>query len=127
MGSRPLRLRRLPRLRADLGEHLWPLAAFLALLSAAALWLERADRFAGDPEILRPSFLGTGAAAGSLAVVLVWTLRTDWRPLPEGRSWELAGVCLGLAVLFHLAGEWDLRRRGDAQDPPPGDGSHGAR
>jgi uncharacterized membrane protein len=56
--------------RADLGVHLWPLAVLLALLSVAALFLDRAlDR----ADAAAPPFLGSAAAAGVLGVV--WTLR----------------------------------------------------
>ena len=97
--------------RADLGAHLWPVAALLALLSAAALVLDR--RFAAPGA---PPFLGVGAAAGSVAVVAVWALRTDWRALAGTLAWELAGICLALALLYHLFGEWELRRGASSED-----------
>ena len=58
--------------RADLGARLYPVAALLLILSLAAQWIAR--RHAGG------DVLASGAAAGSLAVVLVWSWDVEWTP-----------------------------------------------
>jgi uncharacterized membrane protein len=106
--------------RADLGVHLWPLAVLLALLSAAALILDRAlDRAGGLRDVdgdAVPPFLGTAAAAGVVGVVGTWSLRVEWSLLADSLAWEASAICLALAALFHASGEWDLRRGGGDGD-----------
>ena len=84
--------------RADLGERLYPLAALLLILSLAAQWIARRNE-GGD-------MLASGAAAGSLAVVLVWSWDIEWTP---ALVWELVAVSVALAAAFHLFFELDLR------------------
>ena len=76
--------------RADLGEHILPIALLLLLLSAAACWMARVH---GLP------LLASGAAAAAVAVVAVWAARV---PLAGVTVWEAVGVASGLALLFHL-------------------------
>ncbi len=89
--------------RADLGGHLYPIAALLFLLSGLALGLSRAWN--------RP-LPALAAAAADVAVVAVWSLRTAAgesdalrSSLYEGTpslAWELAICVVVLALLFHL-------------------------
>ena len=78
--------------RADLGEHVLPIAVLLAMLSAAACWLGRLH----GPRLMAPA-----AAAASVAVIAVWAARARFDEL---LTWEAVGVASGLAVLFHLLG-----------------------
>jgi uncharacterized membrane protein len=87
---------------SDLGRHFYPLALLLALLSASACALARAQR--------RP-WLALGAASGSLAVSAVWMLRAD---LDRALAWEAMGLSVLLAGVFQLFVE--LSR---ASDEPP--------
>ena len=75
---------------AEIGPSLKPLAALLALLSATAVWL--APR-------LGLRWLGLAAAAGDLAVVLVW-ITSQW--FETNLAWEAAAVFIGLALAFHV-------------------------
>jgi uncharacterized membrane protein len=81
--------------RADMTPHVWPLGLVFALLSAAASWV--ASRH-------RDTVLGQMAAAGSAAVVTVWVLRAD---LTTPLAWEVMGVSLLLALVFHVFAERD--------------------
>jgi uncharacterized membrane protein len=82
-------------LRVDLGPRLWPIALLLALLAGAAGWVARERGLHS---------LRTGAAAGSVAVVGVWTIaHTLTAPL----AWELAAVAVALAAVFHVWVERD--------------------
>ncbi len=76
--------------RADLGEHILPIAALLLLLSAAACWMARVH---GLP------LLAPGAAAASVAVVAVWAARTE---IIGATIWEAVGVASALALLFYF-------------------------
>lgn len=92
---------------AELGPHVAPLAGLLALLSAAALWLE--------PR-LGVAHLGLGVAAADLAVLAVWISRSRF---DDALAWEAAAVLVGLALPFHVAAEVEARRRrGDEVAPP---------
>jgi uncharacterized membrane protein len=82
---------------ADLGPHLYPAAILMVLLCAAAGWLGRAQQF---------EMLPVGAAAGSVGVVFVWLVGTQ---LTTALAWEAFGICVGLAVIFHVFVEWWLR------------------
>ncbi len=86
--------------RADLGPRLYPVAALLLILSLAAQWIARRNA-GGD-------VLASGAAAGSIAVVLVWSWDAVWTPV---LVWELVAVCVVLAAAFHLFFELDVRAR----------------
>ncbi len=88
--------------RADLGEHLYPVAGLLLILSAAALWIDRVDEFPALP---------LGAAAASVGVVTLWHIEASF---DRALSWESLGVVLALALVFHLFEEPWLRR------PAPG-------
>jgi uncharacterized membrane protein len=74
---------------ADFGVHIYPVAGLLVVLSVAACWLGRVQ---ATPQ------LPLGAAAGSVAVLLVWFLRTDFT---NALAWEAAAVCGVLALAFH--------------------------
>ncbi|MGD2113948.1 MAG: DUF2339 domain-containing protein [Acidobacteriota bacterium] len=89
--------------RADLGEHLWPVAAMLLVLSVGAEWLGRGERFGGG----LGNWLGSGAAVASLTVVAVWALD---RSADRALAWETTAIAVGLALGFHLFVEIDLAR-----------------
>ena len=79
--------------RVELGPHLYPIALLMALLSAGAGWVARAQN---------EHRLGSGAAAGCIAVVGVWLMQhTLTLPL----AWEVVGTAVGLAAIFHLLAE----------------------
>ena len=83
---------------ADLGPHLYPVGALLLLLSIVAGWLSKVESF---------PLLSSGAASGSVAVVLVWLLRAE---RTTATAWEAVGVCLALALAYHVFSEWDWYR-----------------
>ena len=83
---------------AELGPRLYPVGALLLLLSIVAGWLSRVQSF---------PLLSAGAASGSVAVVLVWLLRAE---RTTASAWEAVGVCLALALAFHVFLEWDWFR-----------------
>jgi uncharacterized membrane protein len=93
--------------RADLGPRLYPVAALLLILSLAAQWIAR--RNAGA------DVLASGAAAGSIAVVLVWSWEVEWT---RSLVWELVAVCVALAAAFHLFFELDVRAPGVVHTTP---------
>ena len=84
---------------ADFGVHVYPVAALLVVLSVAACWLARVQ---ATPQ------LSLGAAAGSVAVMLVWFLRTDFS---TALAWEAAAVCAALAATFHVFAELGPREQ----------------
>ena len=84
--------------RADLGDHLYPVAALMFVLSIAAGWLGRTERIPQLP---------TGAAAGCVAVVMVWLMRTDFT---TALAWEASAACVALTGAFHVFLELDKRR-----------------
>ncbi|MDE0435582.1 MAG: DUF2339 domain-containing protein [Bryobacterales bacterium] len=84
--------------RADLGDHLYPVAALMLVLSIAAGWLGRTERMPQLP---------AGAAAGCVAVVMAWLLRTDFT---TALAWEASVVCIALTGAFHAFLELDKRR-----------------
>ena len=86
--------------RSDLGEHFYPVALLLALLSGSAAWLARAQQRA---------WLGLGAACGSTAVFAVWLIG---RHLDAALAWEAAALCFLLAGVFHVFAELDRRPSG---------------
>ena len=75
--------------RAELGEHLYPIAGLLLILCAAAAWIDRVDQF---------PMLPLGAAAASVAVFLVWSGKASF---DVALSWEAVGVAVALALVFH--------------------------
>ena len=94
---------------AELGPHLYPVGALLLLLSIVAGWLSRVQSF---------PLLSAGAASGSVAVVLVWLLRAE---RTTASAWEAVGVCLALALAFHVFLEWDWfrsRKQGRSEVSP---------
>jgi uncharacterized membrane protein len=93
--------------RADLGPRLYPVAALILLLSLAAQWIARRHVAGPSPVGERGAdVLSSGAAAGAIAVVLVWSWDVVWTP---GLVWELVAVCVALAAAFHLFFELDVR------------------
>ena len=80
--------------------HLYPIGILLLSLSAVAGWLSRVQNF---------PLLSTGSASGSVAVVWVWCLQAKWS---AALAWEAVGVCVALALLFHVLFELDWRRGG---------------
>lgn len=103
--------------RADLGEHLAPVAALIALLSFAAGWLEQRGR-------LPVGTTGTAAAA-SLAVFTVWLWEAQFAgSTPRGHgawlAWEANGIAIGLAAVFFalLMLQWRARTLEPSVEPP---------
>ncbi len=88
--------------RTDLGERLWPLAVLAALLTTAAVWLDRGGR---EPP------LSLGAAGCLLAL---WTIWNGARQLTVTGVWETAAVAILLALALHWPLE--LRRRGRVEE-----------
>ncbi len=84
---------------AEFGVHIYPVAGLLVVLSVAACWLGRVQT---TPQ------LPLGAAAGSVAVLLVWFLRTDFT---NALAWEAAAVCGVLALAFHAFTELKPREQ----------------
>ena len=82
---------------ADLGPHLYPVAALLLLLLAAACWMGRVQEL---------PLLPTAAAAGTAGVVAVWFMRTRF---DDALAWEATVVCFVLALAPHLFFEYDVR------------------
>ena len=82
---------------ADLGVHLYPVAALLLVLSLTACWLARVQAMPQLP---------VGAAAGCVAVVLVWFLRTDFT---NALAWEATAICAALGLAFHVFAELGRR------------------
>ena len=80
--------------------HLYPIGILLLLLSAVAGWLSRVQNF---------PLLSAGSASGSVAVVWVWCLQAEWS---AALAWEAVGVCVVLALLFHVFFELDWHRDG---------------
>ncbi len=104
-------------LRADLGEHLWPVAAMLVILCVGAEMLRRRWATPGSSRN-DLDWLGTAAAVASVAVVAVWALG---RQATAYTAWELTAIAAALALAFHVFVELDLRRlaRIGPGDPDP--------
>lgn len=83
--------------QVDFGAELWPLAILIAALGAGAIWIGRAQGAA---------WLGTGAAAGALAIVATWLARHGWR---TEQLWDLNLSILGLAAVFQGLDLWFRR------------------
>jgi hypothetical protein len=83
---------------ARLGPHLVPLGLLLLLLSTATSWLGRMQQ---------RYWLGRAAAAGSVAVIGTWLLT---RSVAGALAWEAVGVCLVIALAFHLFVELEPER-----------------
>jgi uncharacterized membrane protein len=90
--------------RADLAQHLWPVAGLLFLLSAAAAWLARTER---APAI------GLAAAAADVAVVTVWMFTRG-----SVDPWEAVAIACALALPFHVSVERDREPVGPGGPAP---------
>jgi len=77
------------------GPHVYEIAALLAILSVSAAWIGRTQK---------QPWLGIAAASATLAVLTVYLMRTD---LTRALTWEAAGVCVALALVFHIFVELD--------------------
>ncbi len=86
--------------RVELGPHLYPIGIMMALLSAGACWVGRAQKVPA---------LGAGAAAASVVVTAVWLLQ---HTLTTSLAWETVGVAVGLAAIAHLFVEIDREPAG---------------
>ena len=75
---------------AELGPHLYPVAALLLLLLATAGWMGRVQAL---------PMLPVGAAAGTVGVVAVWFVRTNF---DDGLAWEASAACIALALAPHV-------------------------
>ncbi len=84
------------------GEHLYPVALLLVLLSAAAGWIARQQGRA---------WIGLSAASGALGVVTMWLVS---RRLDTPLAWETAAVAVVLALVFH--GWVEVERRGPREE-----------
>jgi uncharacterized membrane protein len=84
---------------ADLGEHLWPLAALVVLLIGAATYLST-----------RPGqgMLAPLAAALSLGVLGAWF---GTHAMPAGVDWSSVAAALAVPAVFLVAAEIAARRR----------------
>ncbi len=91
---------------ADFGEHFYPVAILLAILSGAACWLARVQQRA---------WLGLGAATGVTGVFAVWLVRSQ---LDTALAWETMALCVLLAGVFHVFVELDPETRG-VRGPSP--------
>jgi uncharacterized membrane protein len=89
---------------ADFGRHFYPIGMLLVVLSGAASWLG---------VVQRRSWLGLGAASGSVAVFAVWALS---RSFDVSLAWEAAASAVVLAGVFHAFVEW--RREPSGVDGP---------
>jgi uncharacterized membrane protein len=81
--------------RVELGPHLYPIALLLAALAAGAGFVARSHAV---------HTVDAGAAAGCVAVVLVWTVQHTLTP---ALAWETTLAAIGLAAIFHLFVEID--------------------
>ena len=84
--------------RADLGDHLYPVAGLMFVLSIASAWLGRTEQMPQLP---------MGAAAGCVGVVTVWLMRSNFT---TALAWEASAVCVALAAAFHIFLELDAKR-----------------
>ena len=79
---------------ADFGRHFYPIGMLLVVLASAASWLG---------VVQQRSWLGLGAASGSVAVFAVWTLS---RAIDALLAWEAVASAVVLAAVFHAFVEW---------------------
>jgi uncharacterized membrane protein len=73
----------------SIGWHLYPTALLCLVLCVTASWMARSQE---------GPWLPLGAAAGTVAVVLVWIFSND---LETARAWELVVCAVAIAVAFH--------------------------
>lgn len=90
----------------DFRGHVWPVALLLGLLLIGAIVVGRTHQL---------PWLAAGAAGAGVAVTGVWLL--ELRPVLREAAWELAFVALGLALVAHLAAEWERVRERSAEKP----------
>ena len=85
---------------SDLTRDPLGFVALIALVSVLACWLSIAQ---GRP------LIALSAVAADLALVVVWSSNSG---LDVSRSWQLGGISIVLALLFHLRHEWVASRAG---------------
>jgi uncharacterized membrane protein len=88
--------------RSDLTSDPLTFIALIALVSSLACWISIVER--------RP-WIATSAVAADLALIVVWSSNDDF---DVTRSWQLAGMSVALALLFHLRQEWVAAQSGDS-------------
>jgi uncharacterized membrane protein len=79
--------------RADFGEYFWPIAAFLALLTAGVFWVAHREK---------APWMVISASAASLGTMLAWIVSHGISPIAE---WEVAAFSIVYAGGLHLAVE----------------------
>ena len=83
---------------SDLTRDPLMFVALISLVSVLACWLSITQ---SQPTI------ALSAVAADLALIVVWSSNSDF---DASRSWQLAGIGIVLALLFHLRHEWVARR-----------------
>lgn len=94
--------------RRDLGGTFWPTAVQLILLCSAACWV--GVRHAS-------ALLPSGAALLAVGTILGWTLGHE--PDTALEVWQIAGLALAVALVFHGAAELDRLRSSGRLGPKP--------
>ncbi len=89
---------------ANLGPHLYPLAALLVLLVLLAVWIGARQQW--------PT-CGSAGAAAAVAAVTVWCWRAPLDVFPE---WEAVVCGLAIALAVHLT--WELGERRGSESAP---------
>ncbi len=84
--------------QAEFGPRFYPIAILLGLLAAAASWIERRTQ-------PKASWLSTGAAAATVAVMASWLLSRVF--VTSGIAWEAACCAVALNLVFHVFREID--------------------
>ncbi len=92
--------------RTDLGDTFWPTAVQLVLLAVAACWVGARHR---------STLLPSSAALLAVGAVLGFALGHDADTARE--VWQLAGLALALASVFHVFAEIERRRGRDGSFP----------
>ena len=90
--------------RSDLGDHLYPLGAMLAIVSAGAAWIGRARSV---------PWAGVAASIASTTVIGVWLFVHPHAEI----AWEAALIPVALAAVFHAFVELDVERPDPASRP----------
>ena len=93
-------------LRSDVGEHLYTLGAMLALLSGGAAWIARARRL---------PWIGLASAIAGVTVLGTWLARHD----AAANAWEVSGVFVVVAAIYHGFLELERYRPREAADAGP--------
>jgi len=86
---------------SDLTRDPLMFVALISLVSILACWLSITQ---GQPMI------ALSAVAADLALIVAWSSNSEF---DASRSWQLAGISVVLALLFHLRHEWVVRRAAD--------------